>query len=221
MTNSYELLELLKNKGYDATKRDKFWWPNSGSFDVVVGAILTQQTKWEKVEKSLENLKNGRVLDLKSLADIDVRVLSVLIKPSGFYNTKAKNLSKLSKAIDATFGSFEDFAQNVTREWLLSQKGVGEESADAILCYSCLRDECVVDRYTARLLASFGFSFESYGELKAWMMEGIASNKKRVDALYSRLMSSHEVYARFHGKIVEYAKTHNKGREVKVNALIE
>ncbi|WP_331774203.1 3-methyladenine DNA glycosylase [Sulfurospirillum sp. 1612] len=221
MTNSYELLELLKNRGYDATQRDPFWWPHSGSFEVVVGAILTQQTKWEKVEKSLDNLRNANVLDLKSLAEIDVRRLSILIKPSGFYNTKAKNLSRLSKAIDATFGSFEAFTHNVTREWLLSQKGVGEESADSILCYSCLKDELVVDSYTARLLAAFGFEFESYDALKAWMIEGIATNKKRVDALYSRAMSDHEIYARFHGKIVEYAKMHSRGKNVEVSTLID
>jgi endonuclease-3 related protein len=78
-----------------------------------------------------------------------------------------------------------------------------------------------VDNYTARLLAAFGFSFESYEELKAWMMEGILSNKERVNTLYAREMSEHEIYASFHGQILEYAKTHSKGRQIEVSALID
>ncbi|MDX1808863.1 MAG: 3-methyladenine DNA glycosylase [Sulfurospirillaceae bacterium] len=219
MTNSFELLELLKKAGYLKSQRDRLWWPNSGTFEVVVGAILTQQTKWEKVEKSLENLKVADVLSLEALANIDGRELSVLIKPSGFYNTKAKNILNLCKNMYNEYKTFEDFTNNVQRDWLLSQKGVGEESADSILCYGCMRDEFVVDSYTARLLDAFGFGFESYGDLKEWMIEGIVSNIQKVYELYASEPPLYEIYARFHGKIVEYCKENSKGKIIQIEGL--
>lgn len=220
MTNSFELLELLKKAGYIKSQRDTLWWPNSGTFDVVVGAVLTQQAKWEKVEKSLENLRIANVLNLESLAKIDVRALSIFIKPSGFYNTKSKNLSGLCKNIFNEYQSSENFASTTNRDWLLSQKGIGEESADSILCYGCLMDEFVVDSYTARLLDSFGFSFESYGELKEWVCEGIVSNMQKIYELYEKELPLQEIYARFHGKIVEYCKDNSKGKFVSTEALL-
>ena len=90
--DSFELLKRLKELGYIKEKRDERWWPNSGSFEVVVGVILTQQTKWEKVEKSLQNLREKEALNLEALSEIDTKELSTLIKPSGFYNTKAKRV---------------------------------------------------------------------------------------------------------------------------------
>jgi len=96
ISNSFELFKFLKiEKGYLKELRDPLWWPNSKSFKVVVGAILTQQTKWQKVEKALENLKANDLLDLKSLSNCDEKLLATLIKPSGFYNTKAKRFKLL------------------------------------------------------------------------------------------------------------------------------
>ncbi len=220
MNNSYELLEALKKSGHIKGTREKLWWPNSGSFEVIVGAILTQQTKWEKVEKSLDNLKEKNVLNLESLAHIDLKELSLLIKPSGFYNTKAKYLLNISKNIFSEYETFENFSERVNRDWLLSQKGIGLESADSILCYGCLQDYFVVDNYTARLLDAFGFSFESYEDLREWMSHGIVSNLEKVYELYEKEISLNEVYARFHGKIVEYCKENSKGKVVSIKELI-
>mgnify|MGYP000405611548 CR=1 FL=1 len=176
MNDSFELLCLLKQRGHLKTSRDPLWWPRSRSFWVIVGAILTQQSKWEKVEQSIENLEHSGIDSLKKLASCEIEFLSQMIKPSGFYNTKAHNLKKLSQAILEGFGSFEAFCENVSREWLLAQKkGIGAESADSILCYACKQEAMVVDAYTARLLASFGYSFESYAELQAWIEEGLLS----------------------------------------------
>lgn len=219
MTNSYELFEALKNSGHIKAPRELLWWPNSGTFDVIVGAILTQQTKWEKVEKSLENLREQELLDLESIASIDKKKLAILIKPSGFYNTKAKNLKKLCQNIYEEYESFENFCLHVNRDWLFSQKGIGEESADSILCYACKKDAMVVDSYTNRLMKQFGYEFESYQELQEWMVHGIEENLEKIDTLYNQTMDLNTIFARFHGKIVEFCKENRAGKEIDVSSL--
>jgi endonuclease-3 related protein len=206
ISDSFELFKYLKDMGYLKELRDPLWWPNSGSFEVVVGAILTQQTRWEKVEKALENLKKHNLLDLKTLAECDTKLLSTLIKPSGFYNTKAKRLKLLSNNILRDFGDFDIFKERVEREWLLSQKGLGKESSDSILCYACLKDIMPVDNYTAKVLNSFGYDFEEYDELREWCESGVLENLDKIHQIYGEKKPVNEIFARFHGKIVEYAK---------------
>lgn len=210
---------MLKNAGYLKELRDPLWWPNSGTYEVVVGTILTQQTKWEKVEKSLKNLKEAGVDSLEDISRLDNKTLSLLIKPSGFYNTKAKYLLGVCKNITEYFGNFEEFCDRVDREWLLMQKGIGQESADSILCFGCKRDIFVVDSYTSRLLKAFGYEFESYDELSEWMSSGILSNLDKVTDLYKKELSINEIYARFHGKIVEYCKQNSRGKQIEISAL--
>lgn len=217
--NSFELLAALKNADYLKNERELLWWPNSGSFEVIVGAILTQQTKWEKVEKSLENLRERDVLSLEDLAEIDIKELAVLIKPSGFYNTKAKNLKNLCKKIYEEFESFENFVLHVSRDWLLEQKGIGPESADSILCYACKKEVMVVDSYTNRLLSAYGYEFESYDELQEWLQSGIEANYDKVEELYKETQPLNVIYARFHGKIVEFCKLNMRGKKVALEEL--
>ena len=221
ITNSFELLKALKDAGFRADERDPNWWPASGTFEVVAGAILTQQTKWQKVEKSLENLKNEELLSLEKLADVDIKKLQTLIKPSGFYNTKAKRLQQLCRNIIEDFGDFESMRENVTREWLLAQKGIGEESADAILNYACGREIMVVDSYTQRLLTALGYDFESYGEIQEWLHAGVSENLSDIMKLYNSELSLSTIYSRFHGKIVEYAKVHIRGKSVYTEELCQ
>jgi len=87
LQSSYDLLYALKQIGYLKTDRDPLWWPQSSTFEVVIGVILTQQTKWERVEESLENLKEHRLLSLEALSKADIQQIATLIKPSGFYST--------------------------------------------------------------------------------------------------------------------------------------
>lgn len=205
--NSYEILYALKeHEKIRANERDPYWWKGSGSFEVVVGALLTQQSRWEKVEMSLQNLKDNSKLSLEKLSSIDLLSLENMIKPSGLYRQKAKNIQNLCKNILEEFGDFESFSQDVSREWLLFQKGIGFESADAILNYACMRETFVVDNYTNVLLRHYGYEFESYSELKEWMEDGILQNLKSVYELYSDGTSLAQIYARFHGKIVMFCK---------------
>ncbi|PHS39623.1 MAG: 3-methyladenine DNA glycosylase [Sulfurovum sp.] len=219
MQSSYDLLRALKNMGYLKTTRDPLWWPQSCTFEVIIAAILTQQTKWEKVEESLANLKEGGLISLEALSRAEVEQIATLIKPSGFYNTKAERLKMLCKNILNEFNTFEMFQNEVTRDWLLDQKGIGMESADSILCYGCGREVFVVDSYTRRLLEAFGYSFESYMQLQAWMQEGIEANFDKINQMYHTEMTLHTVYARFHGKIVEFAKEHIRGKNVNTETL--
>ncbi|MDM5271930.1 3-methyladenine DNA glycosylase [Sulfurovum sp. zt1-1] len=221
MQDSSDLLVALKKLGYLQTTRDPLWWPSSGTFEVAVGALLTQQSKWEKVEESLTQLKIANLLTLEALSTSNIQHIASLIKPSGFYNTKAQRLILLSQNILNDFGSFDTFVNEVDRTWLLSQKGIGMESADSILCYACHRAVFVVDSYTQRLLGALGYEFDTYMDLQEWMQQGIEENFHKIEALYGKEMDLATVYARFHGKIVEYAKRHIRGKKVDVVPLIK
>jgi endonuclease-3 related protein len=185
-----------------------------------VGAVLTQQSRWKKVEESLSNLKAADLLTLDALASADTKHIATLIKPSGFYNTKAQRVIKLCENILESFGTFDTFAREVDRTWLLAQKGIGMESADSILCYACNRAVFVVDSYTQRLLGALGYEFESYMEIQEWMQRGIEENYQKVQELYDYDIDLATVYARFHGKIVEYAKKYIRGRRVDVTLIL-
>ncbi len=205
MRSSYDLwlalykLDLLKES-------PPFWWPNVGEFEVVVGAILTQQTKWHNVEKSLQNLKDAQKLSLESLRDTPIMILESLIKPSGYYRKKAKVLQRLCEAIVEDFGDFETFQTSVSRAWLLAQKGIGFESADAILCYACRRDVMVIDNYTNKMMQALGYTFESYDDLQEWMVRGIEESYDEINKIYNRECSFFTISSRFPTQTVEYAK---------------
>ena len=205
LRDSYALWLALKEQGYLAKDSPPYWWPNVGTFEVVIGAILTQQSKWEKVEKSLENLKNANLCSLEALSESSIMIVESMIHPSGFYRKKAKVLHDLAHAITKDFGDFETFVMEVSREWLLAQKGIGFESADAILCYACKRDVMVVDNYTNKLLQALGYDFENYAALQEWLMQGIEENYNQISRDYENC-SYFTIYSRFHGKIVEYMK---------------
>lgn len=197
--SALEKLKLLENS-------PPLWWPAYGTFEVVVGSVLTQNTQWERVQISLDNLRNAEILAPELLAQTHSETLMELIRPSGLFKAKATNLIRLSLNILDEFGDFETFSLNVDRDWLLSQKGVGPETADSILCYACARPAMVVDAYTARLLNAFGYEFESYDELQEWCEAGVRS--------YFDTVQLPAAFARFHGMIVEYVKGNSKGKVV-------
>jgi len=195
------------------------WWPNALTFEVVASAILTQQTKWQNVEKSLENLREQGVLSVSGLAEISEAQLSELIAPSGFKNTKAPRLKRLCANIARDFGDFDEFARRVTSRWLGAQKGVGAETRDAILCYACGRDVMVMDSYGARLLGAFGYEFESYDEAQEWLSDLDFDEISRLcfdghfgaEFAGTRPFADGEInaiYCYFHGAIDEFVKAH-------------
>ncbi|MFC3847723.1 3-methyladenine DNA glycosylase [Helicobacter baculiformis] len=201
MLTSLEILRALKTLNL-LKNAPPLWWPGAGSFEVVVGAILTQNTRFEQAHKSLENLKSASALNLHSLAHIDLDILESCIKPSGFHRQKARYITLLSQHILQDFNTFEIFQKEVSRTWLLVQKGIGFESADAILNYACLRPVMVVDRYTYQLLKSLGLDLPDYSSLQEFFMHGIEADRDQTLSLYNHQLDLASIYARFHGKIV-------------------
>jgi len=205
INDSYDLFVFLKNKNL-LENSPEFWWPSYGTFETFIGAILTQNTKWTNVEKSLENLHKHDLVSLEKIANVDLLLFTQLITPSGFKNQKSKRLKQLCQNVIEDFDNFESFQNEVCREWLLEQKGIGPESADAILCYACKQEEFVVDSYANRLLKKFGYEFESYEDLKSWLEFGINENLDKITRFYEFDISLNQIYCRLHGKIVEFMK---------------
>ena len=146
-----EIYDLL----YDAFG-PQHWWPGETPFEIVVGAILTQNTSWTNVDKAIANLKSASVLTPEGFHRIDASALAGLIRPAGYYNIKAKRLKSfvdwLFDNYDGQLDILESIAINQLRSELLSIKGIGRETADSILLYALERPVFVVDTYTFRIV---------------------------------------------------------------------
>ena len=175
------------------------WWPAETRYEVVVGAILTQNTSWKNVEKAINNLKNENLLEEEKILNVDEDKLKELIKPAGFYNLKAKRLKNVTKFIVDNYGNTEEMAKTdkdtlTLRAELLSINGVGKETADSILLYALDRESFVVDAYTKRMFVRLGIIDEKakYDDIKI---------------LFERhLPKDLEVYREYHALIVEHCK---------------
>jgi endonuclease-3 related protein len=132
------------------------WWPGDTEFEIITGAILTQNTNWANVEKAIANLKSADCLTPEKLHHLDQAQLAQLIRPAGYFNVKAKRLKNfvnwLFKNYNGELAGLESIDTDRLREELLMIKGVGRETADSILLYAFDRPIFVVDAYTARVL---------------------------------------------------------------------
>ncbi|MBI3096969.1 MAG: endonuclease III domain-containing protein [Planctomycetes bacterium] len=149
------------------------WWPGETPFEVIVGAILTQNTAWTNVEKAIRNLKQAGMLDAASLRKAPLPVLAAAIRPAGYFNVKARRLKSFLEWFHETCGSsiarLKARPIESLREDLLSVSGIGRETADSILLYALDKPTFVVDAYTARVLRRHALIDESadYDEIKA------------------------------------------------------
>ncbi len=136
------------------------WWPGDSPFEIVVGAILTQNTNWTNVEKAINNLKKHDVLCAKKIFKMSNEELAALIIPAGYFNVKAKRLKAFISHLILNYkGSLEKmFDKDIfsLRQELLSIYGIGPETADSILLYSANKKIFVIDAYTFRMLKRFG-----------------------------------------------------------------
>ena len=132
------------------------WWPAHTPFEVILGAYLTQNTAWKAVERSLENLRAAGALNLDGLRALPLPDLQQLIRPSGFHTRKAPALKAFIAMLDAEFASSLDaLAATPTpalRRRLLALRGVGPETADAILLYALRHPVPVADEYLRRIV---------------------------------------------------------------------
>jgi len=136
------------------------WWPAETPFEVVVGAILTQNTSWTNVERALARLRGAQVLDIEGIRGIPLRQLEELIRSSGYYRQKAERLKRFVEFVDERYGGSLEQMLNAPvtqlRAELLPLKGIGPETADAILLYAANREVFVVDAYARRILERHG-----------------------------------------------------------------
>jgi endonuclease III related protein len=135
----------------------QYWWPGKTPFEIVVGAILTQNTNWGNVCKAITNLKKGGLLSFEALLALPVENLALYIRPSGYYNVKARRLKNLLLMIEGRYqGELDLLLQDemmTGRENLLSVQGIGPETADSILLYGGNHPIFVVDAYTHRVFS--------------------------------------------------------------------
>jgi len=131
------------------------WWPADSPFEVMVGAILTQNTAWLNVERALDNLKHANVLTPQKIIESNHDALAQWLKPSGYFNIKAKRLKQFCEWY-VEQNEYAGLKQNHSiklREMLLSVNGVGPETADDILLYAFNRKIFVIDAYTRRIFS--------------------------------------------------------------------
>lgn len=149
------------------------WWPGDSPFEVMVGAVLTQNTSWANVRKAIARLKERGLLDPLRLHALDVRTLASAVRPAGYFRVKARRLKNLVTWFVGRWGADPDRLRALPperlREELLGVKGVGPETADSILLYALGVPSFVADAYTYRVLTRHGLAPKgvSYDAMKA------------------------------------------------------
>ena len=189
------------------------WWPvdkkyheknkTDPRFEIIIGAILTQNTAWSNVEKALENLKEKSKLDIKSIINSDTKELRKMIRPSGFFNQKADRLKKmsiyLSEKYDCNLDSYFKKDLKELRTEMLSLNGIGPETADSILLYAGEKPIFVVDAYTKRLCKRIPIDVKiDYDSIQKHFEEGLSEEYTDQDLV--------RIYNEFHAQIVIIAK---------------
>jgi len=170
------------------------WWPAETPFEVMVGAILTQNTSWQNVEKAISNLKKKKLLSLRALHALPLAKLAQLIRPAGYYNVKAARLRAFTDFLFSAYkGSLSRMRCRKTailRRELLSVKGIGEETADSILLYALEKPVFVVDAYTKRVLLRHGLIRKDagYAETQALFMSGLKKNTRLFNEYHALLV---------------------------------
>ncbi len=160
------------------------WWPAQTAFEMCVGAILTQNTSWVNVERALANLKAARVLEPRALYALQPSRLAELLRPTGYFNVKARRLRSFLRVLVEEFGGdLTRLLQGETgqvRERLLSIGGIGRETADSMLLYAGAHQRFVIDAYTKRIFHRHGWSGAeaSYDELQR-LCESALARKPR------------------------------------------
>jgi len=185
------------------------WWPVAGSyhpgdygvpkneeeaFEIIAGAVLTQNTAWTSVERALENLRRIEALNPCKILALSLDVLKSAIRPAGFFNQKAIYLREVALLFAGLKG------RTPSRKELMSVKGVGNETADSILLYAYKRPEFVIDAYTKRIATALGLAERGAGyiELK--------------DLFESNLPRDVAIYQEYHALLVEHAKRFYSGK---------
>jgi endonuclease-3 related protein len=176
------------------------WWPAKTRFEMMVGAILTQNTAWTNVEKALSNLREADALNFQCLETATREEIAEWIRPAGFFNQKSATVKGMIETVRDRFdGSldvlFDQETSNLRNE-LLSWKGIGPETADSIILYAAQKPVFVVDAYTKRICSRHG-----------WIDEKATYNE--VAKLFTdQLPSNVQLFNEYHALIVRVCKNH-------------
>jgi len=178
---------------------DKFgpqgWWPvisNNPKLEICIGAILTQNTSWKNVEKSIKNLEENNLLNLKQLKKIKTKKLALLIKSSGYYNQKARKIKEFVRFLSSN--------KKINRENLLNIWGIGPETADSILLYAYNQPIFVIDAYTKRIFERLGYKEQDYDNLQKFIIKNIPKKTK--------------IYKEYHALLVKLGKEHCRTKPI-------
>lgn len=179
------------------------WWPGDSRFEVIVGAILTQQASWTNVEVAIANLKNANMLDARRIAEASKETIEGLIRPSGFYKQKTGYLMSFCRYLVDSYDADLDrmFSGDLPelRIELLALRGIGPETCDSILLYAGKKLTFVVDAYMIRVCQRMGlFTSDRYDEVK-----GFFENNVEPDV---------QIYNEFHALFVVLGKNYCKAR---------
>ena len=174
------------------------WWPGQTQFEIITGAILTQNTNWINVEKAIANLKSADCLTPEKLYHLDVSQLAELIRPAGYYNIKTKRLKNfinwLFDNYDGQLTNLETFDTGQLRTELLAINGIGYETADSILLYALARPVFVVDAYTARIA------------FRHQLIEPEANYEQLRELFQSNLTEDTQLFNEYHALLVKVGK---------------
>jgi len=175
----------------------QYWWPGETRDEIIIGAILTQNTNWANVEKAINNLKEKQLLTLSALTKANQMTVVECIKSAGYFNQKAERLILISKALQSYIPSRD---KHEFRSFLLSLKGIGPETADSILLYAYNIPFFVVDAYTKRIFSRLGYILPSqrYSSVQQWIMQYLEPDS--------------DLFNEYHALIVKLAKTKCKKR---------
>lgn len=183
------------------------WWPinniyrkrisltNEEKFEIIVGAILTQNTNWKSVEKALNELRKNKCLSIKAILETKQETLAQYIKSSGYNNQKAERLKIVAQfLLQHPLNELQEMEIKELRTLLLSVKGIGPETADSIILYAFMKPCFVIDTYTKRIMSRIGLCRKdvTYDELQTLMMNNVEKDA--------------EIYNEYHALLVEHAK---------------
>ncbi|MFH1790855.1 MAG: endonuclease III domain-containing protein [Candidatus Omnitrophota bacterium] len=178
------------------------WWPGDTPFEVMIGAILTQNTSWSNVEKAIENLKKDNLLSPAKMQSLTKKRLARIIKPSGFFNVKAVRiisfLGYLKKRYKNNISAMKRRAPGRLRAELLSVKGIGRETADSILLYALGKPVFVVDAYTKRILSRHGLAGADwdYDDLQRLFADNLPRDSRLYNEYHALIVSAGKNYCR-------------------------
>jgi endonuclease-3 related protein len=176
------------------------WWPGETELEIIIGAILTQNTSWKNVEKAIKNLKEKNLLEIKKLSRIRKDTLAQLIRPAGYFNIKSERIKEIVKFLvkryNGNLSALKRKEGDVLRRELLSVKGIGKETADSILLYALKKPFFVVDAYTKRILSRHNLITKdaTYDEIQNFFHKNLPREEK--------------VYNEFHALLVRLGKTY-------------